>query len=117
MPLVQISVDPKVVDDEAIKKIAQQLPVIVAKALDISAYDMDGALTANDVEVHVRYANHLDVNTKQLEILILAGDFEERKRTLLSRQEEIVVAIKKIKPPEIKGWVWVVLAPSSFGEF
>lgn len=116
MPLVLMNRDPKVIDDELARKIAQQLPAIVANALDISAYDKAGALTANDVEVYVQDSTELDVNTKPLEITIWAGYYPARQETLDQRRAKIAEAVREIKPPEVKGFVWVLLQPGSFEE-
>lgn len=116
MPLVLMNRDPKVIGDELARKIALQLPAIVADALDISAYDKDGALTANDVEVYMQDSTELNVNTKPLEITILAGHYPARQENLDQRRAKIAEAIRAIKPPEVKGFVWVLLQPGSFEE-
>jgi len=118
MPLVIMSRNPKVINDELAHEIAQQLPAIIANALDISEHDKDGTLTANDIEVYVRDSNKLDVNTKPLEITIWAGYYPARQENLDQRRAKIVEAVRAIKPSEAKGFVWVLLQPwSSFGEF
>lgn len=52
-----------------------------------------------------------------LQIIIFAADFPERKTDLNDRRKLIVDAIKTILPSEIRGFVWILLPPSSFGEF
>jgi hypothetical protein len=117
MPLVLMSRNPKVIDDETARAIALKLPAIVANALDTSAEEKRGSLTADDVEVYVQDSTELDVNTKPLEIIIWANHYEARMRNLDERRTKIVDAVKEIKPPEAKGFVWVLLQPASFGEF
>jgi len=116
MPLVLMSRDPKVIYDEVARKIAQQLPVIVAAALDTSTEDERGRLTADDVEVYVQDSTELDVNTKPLEITIWASLYPAREKNLDERRAKIAEAVRVIKPPEIKGFVWVLLQPGSFEE-
>lgn len=116
MPLILMNRDPKVIGDELARKIAQQLPAIVADALDISEHDKDGALTANDVEVYVQDSTELDVNTKPLEITIWAGYYPARQENLDQRRAKIAEDVRAIKPPDIKGFVWVLLQPGSFEE-
>jgi hypothetical protein len=116
MPLVLMKRNPRVIDDELAGKIAQQLPAIVAEALDISAHDKDGALTAQDIEVYVQDSSELDVNTKPLEITIWAGYYPARNENLGERRAKIAKAVRAIKPPEAKGFVWVLLVPGSFEE-
>jgi hypothetical protein len=116
MPLVLMNRDPEVIDDETARKLAQELPAIVADALDISEYDKDGALTAKDVEVYVQDSTKLDVNTKPLEITIWAGYYPARQKDLDRRRAKIAEAVRAIKPPDIKGFVWVLLQPGSFEE-
>lgn len=120
MPLVIVLRNPRRVDHNLVKSFADELPKIVSDALTTKC--SQGQLTADEVEVWIRDAKLLDVNTRDLEIIIWAGDYPERRVNLAERREKIVSGVKKIinssfKSSAIHGFVWVLLNPSSFEEF
>lgn len=115
MPLVVIQRDSKIVTDDHVKMLTQFIPTIISSAL--TTENSDGKLVANDIEVWVQNMEQFDVNTKSLEIIIWAGDCPERRNNLDERREKIVQGIRVLIPTTITGFVWVLLNPSSFGEF
>jgi len=116
MQLVLLNRKKEFVDDNLVKKIAGELPRIVSMALNIP-HITDGKLVPDDIEVWVDDSSELDVNTKPLEIIIWATEFSERRANLNFRRQIIVDEVKKLIPSTVKGFVWVLLHPASFGEF
>jgi hypothetical protein len=116
MPLVTIIRDNALVNDLVIKELVAQLPAIVAYALDVPE-EPNGRLSLSDIEVLVREKHHLDANNAPLAIVICSADFPGRRKNLDNRKKRIIDDIKIAIPPEVHGFVWVLLAPSSFGEF
>jgi len=113
MPLVMMRRDKDFVDDDLAKHIAEKLPRIVSFALN----SLEERLVSDDIEVWVSNSSDLDVNVKPLEIIIWATDYPERKENLYYRRKEIVKAVKELIPPTVKGFVWIILQPTSFGVF
>lgn len=61
----------------------------------------------------------LDVNTKDLEIIIWATLYPERLKNLDGRRAMIVEQVKMFLADydrNLSGFVWVLLQPASFGE-
>ncbi len=115
MPLVVVNKPKSWIPQEEFSKLMKNLPEIVANAL--TCENPDGKLTPNDIEVWVREPNQDDVGDK-LQILIFANNYPEREANLADRQKAITDRIKEMyKSLNIHGWVWVRLAPASFGEF
>lgn len=120
MPLVCVWRNSKKVSDEMIRVLVCALPEIVASALTVP--DSDGALTKDDIEIRVSDIGSFDISTKDLEVVIFAGDYPKRRANLDQRRERIIRGIKALSNPEgivetVSGFVWVILSPNSFGEF
>jgi hypothetical protein len=115
MPLVVVNRNPKRFNDNQLKILVSILPESVANTL--TCKDPKGALTAQDIEVWVQDFGPYDVNTKDVEIIIWANSYPERLATLNYRRKLLCHLIKLKLPKEIKGFVWILLQPGSFGEF
>lgn len=100
---------------EIAEKLAQELPTSVAWALSTSG---DGKLNPDDIEVWVTEGSPADVNTKDLEIIIWAHDYPERKADLENRKDSILTDVRKFLADydrNVTGFVWVLLQPTAFG--
>jgi hypothetical protein len=115
MPLVVVGKNPEVVTDEILKKLVRDLPGMVAKTLGCD--DPGGDLTPQDIEVWVQDFGPHDINTKDVEIIIWANFYLGRAKNLSLRRRLLGRLIRDTLPREIKGFVWVLLNPASFGEF
>ena len=104
---------------ERAAQLGKEMPRIVAKALN-TPENPDGKLTSYDIEVWHRKGGYSDVcgDNVDLEIIIWANDFPERRATLEYRQKNITEEISRVLlGGDIRGSVWVLLAPGSFGTF
>jgi hypothetical protein len=102
------------------KHIAEHLPGIVAPYLNVEGRNRhDGGVTADEIIVRCTESNALDVNTADLEIVIFAHDFRERKATLEKRKDGIIknihILLRWHHRPDLSGFVWIILAPTAFG--
>jgi hypothetical protein len=92
------------------------LPEIVARALHVKE-NPDAHLTANDIEVWVQESGRLDVNAKDIQIIIWANEHPERLADLEQRKDFIVQYVRDSFYSKIlTGYVWVLLQPAAFGE-
>jgi len=129
MPLVLLNRNPELLDDDLTHLLGKMLCEAVAKALSIDD-DPDGRLTPSDIEVVVRDVRPgVDINYVTLAIIIFANDFPSRKANLDERREKIEAAIRdyfKTGPSSLarlgrelsmakQMFVWIRLAPASFG--
>ena len=96
--------------------LCNSLPKIVADALD-TPENPEARLGSKDIEVEVEPHPILSVNKKDIEILILAHDYPERRKNLDERRASIDNAVKKIIPEKYHGFVWIFLGHTSFGSF
>ena len=102
-------------NDGVLNKLINNLRGLVADAL--TCENPDGKLTPADVELWSRQRNGSDRGLKDLQIVVFANDYPERRVNLDDRQKMLKDSIRKLLPPDVHGWVWIRLAPSSFGEF
>lgn len=106
-----------------VRQLAQQMPRIVAPALDASEQDGDVAsLLPGDVEVWCVESGGSDVNVKDIEIIIWAHDFPSRKENLDERMKKILEGAKEVIcgfrcGKLLTGYVWVLLQPTAYGTF
>ena len=103
-----------------VEKLALLMPGIVAPALDMPGYaNSDYRLTPDDIEVWVTESGKLDVNTKDIEVIIWAHEYPERRVNLEERKNQIIRGVREIAivcgRTDISGFVWVLLQPSAFG--
>ena len=119
MPLVLIQYKTGQKLEDIARTLALQMPSIVAPVLDASEQEGDaGRLTPDDIEVWCTESGALDVNTKDIEIIIWAHEFGSRKTTLEQRKEEIIKRVREVLSlwdRTVSGFVWVLLQPTAFG--
>jgi len=135
MPFVWVRIEGQWRVLKPVKKLVKNLPSIVAKALSVPG--TEGELSPNDIEVKVESFGLIeeaegssgftridvsgdvlrDIHTKDIEIIIWANDYPERAKNLDQRREQIIKEVRKFIPPDITGFVWVLLQPGSYGEF
>ena len=102
-----------------VRELAIQMPEIVHTAF---AYG-DGsvsALTIDDVEVRCDQAGGLDLNIKDIEIIVSAPDSHELRMTLERRKDVVVNRVHEFFSYSrcyVHGFVLVQLHPSAFGIF
>lgn len=126
MPLVLLNRDPKVIDDGTAVSIGFRITHAVAAALHVEE-DPNAHLAAEEIEVLVRDVRHdLDICHLPLAITIFANDYPARKANLDERRGQIeddlrgyLGAMGKEYSKTIlgkqKAFVWILLAPASFG--
>jgi len=115
MPLVVITRNPEKLDDEHLSSLTKVLCNSVCDALICS--NDDGFLSPSDIEIRVQNFGPYDVNTKDIEIMIWSNLYPEREKNIKNSRRQIIRAVKKIIPSGLNGFVWILLQPSSFGEF
>ena len=105
---------------ELAETLAKALPRIVAPALNLpERKGLDGLVTPSDIIVWCVEGGQTDVNTKDLEILIWAHDFPERKANLEERKETILKGVRRFLADydrNVSGFVWILLQPSAYGQ-
>lgn len=123
MPEVKIKRNPSQISDEAAQKIAKALQVIVARALTVPGHK-EAQLTKDDIEVGITDHGPLDINTLDLQIVVIANDYPERKQNLAERTAQIVKDLKAyaetligFRLTENQTFVWVLLSPAAFEKF
>ncbi len=106
--------------DQVVARLAKALPEIVAPNLTIEGRPLDdGSITPAEIIVRCNKGSEMDVNGKELEIIILAHDFPERKANLEERKDAIIEGVRKFFKEEdfrgVAGFVWIFLVPTAFG--
>lgn len=103
---------------EIAEKLAEELPAYVAPALSTSG---DGQLNPDDIPVWITEGSIADVNTKDLEIIIWAHEYPERRADLEERKDLIVKRVCAFLDDHSRdttvrsGFVWILLQPTAFG--
>ncbi len=100
---------------EIAEKLAKELPAFIAPALSVSG---DGQLTHDDIEVWVTEGSTADVNTKDLEIIIWAHEYPDRRANLEVRKDAIIGCVRTFLADydrNVSGFVWILLQPTAFG--
>ena len=120
MPLVHLYYHPHRDGWELAQNLAAALPKIIAPHLTIPTRDRhDGQVTPEDIIVRPSAGSSIDANTLDIEIVILAHDFPERRANLEERKENIIKGIRaflgEISHPLTTGSVWILLMPTAFG--
>lgn len=122
MPLIVVQYK---AGDQGLKRIAQKLanklPGIAAAALTVGNEKSNGLVTPDDIEVWCNEGSPADVNTKDLEIVIWAHQFEERMANLEERKDTILNYVRTFLTTfhghrKLTGWVWILLQPTAFGQ-
>ena len=145
MPLVELHYKANRGLMDLANELAENLPGIVAPNLIVPERPRhDGEVLPEDIIVKIIQGGTHDVNCKDIEIVIFAHDFPERKANLEERKEEILKGVrafiesyeaKRRKIVEsgprrlhairkhsgsyegqVSGFVWVLLVPTAFGQ-
>lgn len=112
MPLIKITRNPQTIDDEVLERVLEVLPKSAAKALST---EEGGQLTEAEMMVEVDDIGPKDRNVPDIGVIILAHDYNERKLNLDERREFIQHEVVDCLPIDTKGYVWLILAPTSYG--
>ena len=100
--------------------LARELPDIVAPALTLPEQErLEGQVTPDDIIVWCVEGGKIDVNTKDIEILIWAHDFPERKANLEARKDAILSGVRDFLAGydrNVSGFVWILLKPTAYGQ-
>lgn len=89
----------------------------VAEALNVPNIE-HAQLSPDDVEVDIITSRSIRSGANKLRILVFANYFEERASDLQSvRVQKISAAVKTTLPEDVRGFVYVRLAPAGFAEF
>jgi hypothetical protein len=114
MPLVMARFGRKVPKAVA-NAVVKAIPAAVAEAFNCT--DKGGDLTANDIEVEVSTVGRRDINDYDICITLLANEFPSRSANLNDRRRRLQRLLEPYIPRGIKGYLWTLLCPASFGEF
>lgn len=114
MPLVLARFAPDV-PDEVVSAVVGAIPAALAEAFDCP--DPGGDLTPKDIEVEVSTVGPKDINDYYVCVTVLANDFPTRKVNLDERRRKMQALLAPYIPPNMKGYLWTLLCPASFGEF
>lgn len=99
------------------KKLEDALCEAVAQALTAPNTE-HGQLTPDNVEVDIITSTSYKTGNNKLRIIVFANDFDERRADLQkTRVHKITEAVRAIVPDDVKGFVYVRLAPAGFAEF
>lgn len=79
--------------------------------------DEGGDLNPGDIEVEVSEVGPKDRNEYDICITVLANDFPSRRANLDERRRLMQADLAGFIPPDLTGYLWVLLCPASFGEF
>lgn len=119
MPLVVIQYKDGYLNKDMVRGLAESMPRIVADALDAgSPENREAYLSSSDIEVWVQESGKLDVNTRDLEIIIWANSYPERLVNLEQRKNAVIRDVRHVLgnyDRNLSGFVWVLLQPGAFG--
>ena len=120
MPIVTLRYKPNRELEHLVERLAKELPNIVASNLTLSERERhDGQVAPEDIIVNVNEGGKFDVNAPDLQMMIDAHDFPERKENLEVREEAIRDGIRQFLidhnsyQPGI-GFVWTLLTTTAF---
>ncbi|MEW6617375.1 MAG: hypothetical protein AB1333_03065 [Patescibacteria group bacterium] len=121
MPLVLVQYKQLAFLEEVVEKLSKALPKIVAPNLNLSEYErLAGGVLPEDIIVRCTKGGKMDTNEKDIGIIIFAHDFPERKENLEERKDAIIKGIHEFLATNyernVSGFVWILLAPSAFGQ-
>jgi hypothetical protein len=117
MPFVLVRTTPHVyaglyLHSDELKPLLQELPGIIARALSVPG--TEGELTPEEIEVKVEQFGDIDIHQKDVEIIIWANDYPERRKNLEVRTKQIYGQVKAILNQDTTSFIWVLLQKGSF---
>ena len=122
MPVAVLQFNPNRIPEVEAARLARELPDIIAPNLNLpEKVRHDGQVTPEDIIVWCDPGHALDVNTKDIEILIWAHDFPERRENIEDRKEAILDGVRASLAHvdykrKIDGYVWILLQSTAFGQ-
>lgn len=121
MPLVLLQYKQGRELKELAEQLAQALPEIVAPHLNIVGRERhDGGVTPDEIIVRCSESNPMNVNTRDIEMIILAHEFPERKANLEDRKNGILADVLKFFADydrNVDGFVMPILINMAYGAF
>lgn len=120
MPIVSLRYKPNRDLERLVEGLAQALPNIVASNLTLSERERhDGQVTSDDIIVNVTEGGKFDVNAPDLQLMIDAHDFPERKANLEVREDAIRDGVRQFLIDHHRyhpgiGFVWTLLTTTAF---
>ena len=118
MPLVVIQYAARPISRQVLIRLVAALPDVVAAALDVPGLP-EGRLTPEDIEVWVQESGDLNLNIKDLEIVIWANLYPERLENLTERNGIIASFVRDFLRKYgsgLNGYVWTMLQPAAFSQ-
>ena len=116
MPLIQIRRRPDTISGEVIIGLRENLPPVAAEALSC---EEGGNLAAKDIMLEFDDMGPYDTNNKDIHVRVWAHDYPARRgedlATLDSIRKTIAAEVLKHIPAHVSWYVWVLLAPTSYG--
>lgn len=112
MPLIQIRCDPNMIASAILTDLRHFLPPVAAEALTCKE---GGPLAAGDIIIEFDNVNSLDINIKHINVRVWAHDYPSRQENLDTIRKQIAEELLKHIPPGMSWYVWVLLAPTSYG--
>lgn len=116
MPLIQIRRRPDAIGGEAIVALRENLPAVAAQALSCAE---GGKLAPKDIMLEFDDMGPYDINNKDIHVRVWAHDYPARRGENLSALDTIrkTIAEEVLRhiPAGVSWYVWVLLAPTSYG--
>lgn len=120
MPFVTMRYKRSRVTSSFVDMLAHELPRIIAPHLSLGGRERnEGLVTPDDIMVQCEEGGPYDVNTKDIQISILAHDFPERVVNLESRKEAILEGIRAVMThygAKASGCVLITLHHMAYGK-
>ena len=120
MPIVQLRYKSDRGLEELVGNLAKALPAIIAPQLTVLGSELhDGMVTEKEIIVEVTECSQADINTKDLQITILAHNFPDRIETDEQRKDAIIKDVRTFLADydrNVEGFVWLILVPTAFGQ-
>ncbi len=117
MPLIAIRGNQRRITRRVMRRLFTSLPPIAAKALSCSTWSPHSSnlLAPTDIMIEVDNFGRLRENCKDIHIRVYAHDYRERRNNLDKIRKMISEEVVKHLPAGVSWYVWVLLAPTSYG--
>lgn len=112
MPVIQIRYNQHVVPDNSIIAITKNLPAIAANVLTCAE---SITLEPQHIMLEIDRATDLDVNCKDVNVRVWSHDFPGRRDRIDTIRNHIAKELLAHLPSGASWYVWVLLAPTSYG--
>ena len=97
-------------------KVMESLPAIIVDALDVPDHP-PARLTVDDIEAIVMPDNALNIIHKDVNVIVLANEFEARVRNGQERSDMMREKLRSMLPQGMRGFVYLRLTPAFYSEF